>query len=228
MDTLTIFDLTILGIIGFTTLIGLLRGFVKETFSIINLVLASIVAIYGEPLLSPIILKKINIPIVAELISNTFLFTTALIIISIAVSNIVKNLNKKIPKSINIPLGLFLGFIKGYLISVLIFVTVFTAFGGKDIDEDEEIGPEWFYSSRSYRPISLGIYIVEPLTDSMFKKLGSTTIPNLNQKNLPNNLKEEDIQKILDTLDKSTIEEDKGYNKNQTKKINQLMETIAN
>lgn len=223
---LTFFDFGVLGLTFFFILLGLLRGFVREVFSIINWIAASIATIYLRPVISGMILEKINIPIVADLISNSFLFTTTLIIVSIITSNIARIFRNSVPGPVNVTLGAGFGMVKGYLLSALIFATVFNIYGGSDLSE--RVGPEWLQSSQTYRPLSLGAHVIKPLTDALFGSFSE------------NRTGTEDKGKILDLIEKkdevetksnssegTTLKEKIGYPKDQIKKMDRLLNTIS-
>jgi membrane protein required for colicin V production len=221
---LTLFDFIIFGILGFFALIGLMRGFVKEIFSIANWIIASIITIYLRPIITGLILTKINIPIVADLISNSFLFTTALILVSIITSNISKGISGIFPTPINVFFGLIFGFFKGYLISALIFSIIISIYG-----ENKE-KPLWFEESKLYQPLSIGSNFVEPFTNSLFG--------NLPKKSEEENLDETDseINSLMDKIDSvkekvvsDDVDEDSnnGYKEDQIKKMDRLIDTIS-
>jgi len=219
---LTLFDFIIFGIITFFALIGLMRGLVKEIFSIANWVIASVVTIYLRPVISNLILMKINIPIVADLISNSFLFTTTLIFISIITSNIARNIKNIFPISINVFFGFIFGTVKGYILSALIFAIILNIYG------DKTTQPDWFTMSKSYEPLSIGADVMKPFTDSLFGSLSEEKSKKPAKKtDEPEEIEDNDSDYPTQPSKKNSSTEETGYKKEQIKKMDRLIETIS-
>jgi len=178
---------------------------------------------------------KINIPIIADLISNSFLFTTTLIFISIITSNIAKVIGNKFPSSINVSFGLIFGTLKGYMLSALAFSIIMNVYGSSKNE------PEWFSSSKSYQPLLIGSDIIKPFTDSLFGSLSEKkSDDDKKPKNEINNFikKLEKTKDNLKYLERATedaaieeqieeVIEDEGYKKDQIKKMDRLINSIT-
>jgi membrane protein required for colicin V production len=248
----TSFDYSILGIIAFFALIGLIRGFIREVFSIMNWVVAAIVTVYLRPILSNLILIKINIPIIADLISNLFLFTATFIFMSIITSNIAKGIADKFTAFVDVPFGLVFGAIKGYILSALIFSIILNIYGNKENE------PDWFAESKIYQPLSIGAEIVKPFTDSLFGSLSerdqekeqedeefdkktkpaeksikqrgkvSRYVERIYKSKKTKNESEKRVEPSRYTdLPSQNLDKDNGYKREQIKKMNRLINTIS-
>jgi len=240
----TLFDYLILSIMLFFSFLGLLRGFIRELFSLINWVGSGILTVMFRPFINDLISTKISNTIASNILSSALIFFIAIVGLSILTSNIAKAINTKFPSSINITLGLAFGFTKGFLICSLIFATILSVFGNTD-DLLSKSGPKWLQNSQTYRPLSFGAYIILPFADSVLGQIHEKYSTSESEKdseteskkdNLDNNLedlrryKEDDgkmdelIQRIDDVDDPKP--DNGGYKKEQMKKLNHLIEIL--
>lgn len=169
--SLTIFDYFILGITGFFVVLGLLRGFIRELFSVINWFSSGLLVILLRPLVNNLVSRQISNSIISNVVSSIIIFIIVIIGFSILSSYIVKAINTKFPTSINVTLGLAFGFSKGFIISSLIFASILNIFGTTDESLSSKVGPPWLQNSQTYQPLSFGAYIIMPFTDAIMGKI---------------------------------------------------------
>ena len=130
--------------------IGYSRGFVKETLSIINWLLAAWVAFKYYSDLNSITINFIDSNIVADAISFGVLFLLSIITLTF-LSNFI---SKNIKNSLLAPLDRLLGMVFGIIRAILLIVVMFIA-ANQTIWINNTI-PKWMYESYSY-PIVISI-----------------------------------------------------------------------
>lgn len=227
---LTIFDYTVLGIMVFFTLLGLVRGFIQELSSLVNWIGSGLLTVLLREPINNLIDGKISNPIVSNMVSSITIFVIAIIGFSILTSSVAKTINTKFPSSINITLGLAFGFTKGFLICSLIFATILNLFGNTE-DLSSKSGPEWFQKSETYRPLSLGAYMILPFADSILGRIKDKyNKNNIFHNNNNNEEKVDSVDKPEKSDDKDKIneksKENGGYKKEQLEKLNHLIEIL--
>lgn len=224
-SSFNIFDIVFFSLVGLFSLIGLLRGFVRETFSIVNWIIAGLVAVYTRPILSALILKKVKIEIVADTISNSIAFTTTLIVVSLLTANLSKLTSEKVPVYINNPVGLLFGFLKAYLIMAVVVVTMFSIFEVDEYGNNEEDLPAIVKNAKTYPFVKFGANLARPSTDKFFKEEIPTKDDMINRL-----LENEAVQKKGVELGINIIKkklEDKGYTDDQINKMDMLIDVVA-
>lgn len=240
---MTLFDYIVFGIIGFFTLLGLVRGFIRELSSILSWVGSAFLTVLLRPVFNEVISQKISNPMLSNAVSSFLVFVVAIVALSILISNIARSINAKFPSSINITLGMAFGFTKGFLISSLIFATVLSMFGDTD-DLSSKSGPKWLQDSQTYRPLSFGAYLILPFANSMLGEIKQQyNTPKVEEDETENfddkidtlrRYKEDvdTVNKILDKIDtkkdtdNQNSEESGGYKKEQMEKLNRLIDII--
>lgn len=187
-QSLNMFDLIFIGLVGILALIGLTRGIIREAFSIINISLSAAIAVMARPLISGILIDKVKLQVVADVISNSIVFTISLVLISLACSGMIKTLSSKVPLYINQPFGFVLGFLKGYLIMSVVVITMFSIYeipaGGSD-----GVLPPFIINAKTYNFVKKGADFIRPLADKLFENSLKSTDP------LKNLIKREAIKK---------------------------------
>jgi len=115
------FDFLMFGIVGFSVLFGLVRGFIKSFISLSGWIVAMIVGMKFYFLLEPVVSKYISLGIVAAVIAGITLFLISAIIIAI-INNIFYLAFEALCGGIlDRSLGLLFGFIRGCLLVSFIF-----------------------------------------------------------------------------------------------------------
>lgn len=148
-------NINLLDIILFVSIIvslfiGYSRGFIKETLSIINWLLAAWLAFKYYSDLKTITINFIDSNIIADAISFGILFLFSIITLTF-LSNFI---SKNIKNSLLAPLDKLLGIVFGIIRAILLIIVVFIA-GNQTIWVNNTL-PKWIYESYSY-PIIISI-----------------------------------------------------------------------
>jgi membrane protein required for colicin V production len=128
LDTFLIFFLLLI------SLIGLIRGFLKELVSIINWFGAVYFTSLFKPIFIKLFLQNFKFPFLVDIIANSVLFVVFVLIMSALNKIIIEKIREYIPLSINSGLGFLFGFFKGILIISLSLTCVNVVYG--DIKPD--------------------------------------------------------------------------------------------
>jgi uncharacterized membrane protein required for colicin V production len=245
-QSLNMFDLVFIGLVGILAFIGLTRGAIRETFSIINICLSAAITVLMRPLVSSILIEKIKLQVIADIISNSIIFTISLVVISLICSGTLKTLSDKIPIYINQPFGFILGFLKGYLIMSVVIITMFSIYEVPINGSAENVLPDFITHAKTYNIVKKGANFIKPISDKLFENsLKSTdSLKNLinrdgsleesNQETSKPNKSEDEAININNRFDREyqqTAEQQKiddfGYPKKQIRKKNGLVEIFA-
>lgn len=120
---LTTIDLILLGVIGFSALISILRGFMKEMISLMTWVAAFVISIFYSAHLAPMLPASVEIPSMRLAIAFAILFILTLLvggIFNAVVGLLVKKTGLSgTDRSIGVVFGLMRGV---FLVSVLILL----------------------------------------------------------------------------------------------------------
>lgn len=237
--TLTGLDYLILSIMLFFTLLGFVRGFIGELFSLISWVSASFITIIFQPSLSSIIFEKVDNHTISSFLGGGIIFVISIIMISIITTKLGGKITTKFPYSVNATLGTFFGFIKGFLISSLIFLMIVKLFVGdlEELNNDDKLG--WIKNARTYNMLNFGAYFISPISNTLFNKIeekySTTYIKNVDQENNKlqrykeqNNLieKQDNINEKQQEIYNNKEENSSGYKKEQIEKLDYLIENL--
>lgn len=199
-------DLITLVIITITVVIAFMRGFIKETFGVIGILLSFVLTYYNYDFFSGFI--DIKSQFLANIISTSTIYIISIISITVVNSGAMYLLRSLRLGSADRICGIIIGMFKGMIFSFLFFMfakliysTLSTNVDNKDIDE---ILPKWIIESRVYEPLS---YIEDNIdqilpehTYSMMESFGTSLNNILNHKTTKN------------TLGKNAIDHDPGNN----------------
>ena len=222
MDFIT-FDYIIFSILGFFTLVGLIRGFIIELFSCLSWAGSITLTIFLRPVIANMILEKTSNAMLANIIAGGLIFVLTIIGLSILTSNLARKFTTKFPTSINITLGIAFGFLKGFLISLLIFISMINIFSD-NFNFDKDVGPKWFRNSAVYIPLSFATSFIFPSINPIIDEMKGDFL----KKDKDNEtLKRFIIEKTEDKNgDKKDENDDGGYKKNQVEKLEHLIDLI--
>lgn len=219
----TTFDYIIFSILGFFTLIGLIKGFIVELFSFLSWAGSIALTIFLRPVIANMILEKTSNTMLANIIAGGLIFVLTIIGLSILTSNLARKFTTKFPTSINITLGIAFGFLKGFLISLLIFISMINIFSDS-FNFDKDVGPKWFRNSAVYVPLSFATSFIFPSINPIIDEMKGDFL----KKDKDNEtLKRFIIEKTEDKKDdKKDENDDGGYKKNQVEKLEHLIDLI--
>ena len=173
-------DGTIFFILLIFAVLAFLKGFIKDFFSTINLLLATIASYVFPPIISKLFIKGDSSSILTDVGISFAVFVICLIIGSIIISRISTPLSAKIPDAVNQSLGLGLGFAKGYFILSFVFAIFLSMYSGSAVDKPkkdkpiiEKIGPNWLCESKSYGILLFGADIIKPFIDRKMDQINN-------------------------------------------------------
>ena len=115
------FDLIILGIVGFSLLIGLMRGFLQELLSLMSWGGALLVAWFGYPMIAELLIDWIPNATLRDIAGGVIAFVSAMIILGLLSSALGKTINGLDIRSTDRALGGMFGIARGYVVACLLF-----------------------------------------------------------------------------------------------------------
>jgi membrane protein required for colicin V production len=162
--------------------LAFLKGFVKEFFSTLNLIIAIITSYIASPFISKLFVNVEAPQILVDLGVQFIVFVVILIVCSIISSKISNPLSEKIPHFLNQSLGFGFGFLKGYLIISFIFAILLFFYSSNPLSKEpetkivdskkqEKFGPAWFQDSKSYDVLYYGADVIKPLVDGILSQI---------------------------------------------------------
>ncbi len=169
--------------------LAFLKGFVREFFSTLNLIIALIISYVASPFITKLFVNVSAPQMLIDLGTQFVVFVAVLIICSILSAKVSHPLSEKMPDFLNQSLGFGFGFVKGYLIISFAFAVLLFFYSGitsddaevkiKDSKKVEKFGPEWFKNSRSYDILDFGATLLQPMVKDMLSGINGN---NDNQK----------------------------------------------
>ncbi|MES2676980.1 MAG: CvpA family protein [Pseudomonadota bacterium] len=247
-------DSAIILILFVFAILAFLKGFIKDFFSTVNLILATIASYFIAPMISKFFIHSDSPQMVLDLGIRFAVFVAVLIICSIISSKISTPLSEKIPGAINQSLGFGFGFAKGYFILAFIFAVVLSMYSGSAIKKEkkvaEKFGPSWFKESKSYGALAVGANWVKPFIDNMMQQVrngsankdGDEEMESLDKiietKKIYDQLLEDQDKKVSPAIKveknkdnteiKTEPKEESGYTKQELEKMKRLIEIMSN
>lgn len=207
------FDITLLSIVGISTLFATLRGFIKALFSLITWVSSGAVSVIAYPHTFAYFSTKMASEKAAMATSFLAAFIGVFIVIAIINSRIIFGLRKVTGGFLDRFLGFAFGAARGALIVCLIFFSInLTSKMLNYGNNPERPGPDWFAESSTYEKM----------------KLATDKLVAYAPEDLPKKL-EETVSKVKDVTLATMSEELKdssGSTKTLSKKQKQQMEQI--
>ncbi|MFT6220063.1 MAG: membrane protein required for colicin V production, partial [Rickettsiales bacterium] len=153
--------------------LAFLKGLVKDLFSTLNLIFATISSYAISPMVTDLIANGKYPQMLVDMGVRFVIFVVILILASIITSKISKPLNERIPSAINQSLGFGFGFAKGYFILAFIFSAFLSLYAKNSY---EKIGPTWFQDSKSYDLLLVGSETLRPFTDDFINQIKGDSI----------------------------------------------------
>jgi membrane protein required for colicin V production len=127
MSGLSVIDIVFLIIVGISILMGIIKGFIRELFSLIFLIIGVVLAYLFYNDAGTILMKYVNNKNIANFIGFTAIFTSVLMVGALFTYLIRKILTVGPLKTVDRILGGVFGLLRGILI-VVIIVLLFLAF----------------------------------------------------------------------------------------------------
>jgi len=115
-------DYSIIGILGFSVLVGLLRGFVREVLSLTSWILAFWISFTFSGDVARLLETDISSPVLRIVIAVAVLFIVSFIIMTIISMLITKILEKMRLRGTDKTLGVIFGFGRGILLVTLLLL----------------------------------------------------------------------------------------------------------
>lgn len=211
LDSFLVFLVFTLSIIGF------IRGFLKEIASIINWFGSFYLISVFKPFVVPLLKDKIQIPFLLDITVNSIIFVILIIVISILNNYLISMIKKVVPNITNNGLGFLFGFMKGLLITG--FIVAFLNIVYKKTTQL----PMWLDNSYIYNSVKIENSIFSNIIESILGDLN-----NVNKKiEISNSNTNKNIEKIKDKIIEKTtdLKDDIGDNieemiKNDKRNIN--------
>lgn len=136
-------DWFILGIMLWSIGWAAWNGFSKELFSLIGLIAAFIITIYGGSALDGMMDSMVPDNAIARMISKLLVFLICIIVLNKIASIGSGALRKLLSRPVDISLGILFGFIRASLLILLPYLLV-------NLHIDPKIYPDWLTQSHSY------------------------------------------------------------------------------
>ncbi|MDR1494951.1 MAG: CvpA family protein [Rickettsiales bacterium] len=201
-------DLCVVLILLFLSLIGLIRGFLKETVSILNWFGSFYFTSLAKPIAVSLLRNRITTPFLLDIVSNAVLFVFFVILLSLINNYIVSKIGEFIPTSVNRSLGFAFGLLKGVLISMIVLASINILYRSPNVSD-----PLWLENSIAYRYFnspdgSVFVGILERIFGDLIKEEDSSTGPKEKPKGKP-----EERQKLdgkIEDLTKDPPTDDTG------------------
>lgn len=151
-------DLFVLFVFLFTTLIGFYRGFTKEIFGLLSLAGAIVISTTSNRWIVSGFLESTENQILVSTAVYVVTFVISIIVLNMIMFFIARLLNTENHSILDRIFGGIIGFIKAYAFCLFIYFVIygFTAVLKPDFEDDknienvEEITPEWLKNSKSY------------------------------------------------------------------------------
>jgi membrane protein required for colicin V production len=115
-------DMGILVLLALSALIGVIRGFTREIFGIAGWVGATLVTLWGLPLLKPFMHNWVGNPLFADIISALGLFIISFVTFMTLIRAISDRVKSSILGSLDRSLGLLFGVLRGSILIILLFL----------------------------------------------------------------------------------------------------------
>ncbi|AHX04362.1 CvpA family protein [Ehrlichia japonica] len=145
-------DVTVIGIILLSVMIGLFRGFIKEIFGLFGICVSILLTMRYRDYFSSLYSKYVVSEIISEVLSTITVFIL-IIIVMIVVNGWIMNLLSSARCSVIDRFGgLLIGFMRGIVFAYFLFFIIETSCYAllPTTKEDKEVLPDWFVNSYYY------------------------------------------------------------------------------
>ena len=118
-------DIIVIAVVAISALIAFLRGFVREVLTIGSWLGASLVTLYGFPLLQPKFEQWISSKLAADIACGISLFVATLIVFSIVSHMLARLVQGSALTAVDRSLGLLFGLVRGAILVSLAYMLIF-------------------------------------------------------------------------------------------------------
>ena len=118
-------DIIVIAVVALSALIAFLRGFVREVLTIGSWLGASLVTLYGFPLLQPKFEQWISSKLAADIVCGISLFIGSLIVFSIISHMLARFVRGSALTAVDRSLGLLFGLVRGAILVSLAYMLIF-------------------------------------------------------------------------------------------------------
>jgi len=118
-------DIIVIAVVVLSALIAFLRGFVREVLTIGSWLGASLVTLYGFPLLQPKFEQWISSKLAADIACGISLFVATLIVFSIVSHMLARLVQGSALTAVDRSLGLLFGLVRGAILVSLAYMLIF-------------------------------------------------------------------------------------------------------
>lgn len=245
--TFTIFDIILIFAALASMVLGFFRGFVKDFFSLVNWIFATVISYLLTPWLLKILKPYIGNSLFVQAAIGIGIFIIIFIAIAFFTKKIVDTLDKKVPEAVDKSCGVLFGLVKTLLVFGLIYSVTYNMYAffnfnsfslNYEIKNKKVDLPDWLDHAASYKIVKFCGEIVDPIA----KKIVSDTIKTVDPKLLNSEVEkkinkgadkaldksQDSLNSAKETLDdvNSTVEKETGYPKKEIEKMNRLIEIV--
>lgn len=147
------FDIIVLGVIGLSSLIGVIRGFTRESLGIASWIGAIALTLVAIPILRPLSINMIRDPFIADFVGGVITFIISLTLLGIVSRSFAVKVRSSVLGGLDRSLGLVFGFARGVALIVIVFFLY-------SLVVKHEKWPEGLKVSRSLPYIKKGSHIL--------------------------------------------------------------------
>ena len=207
-------DVAVIAVLAISGIFALVRGLVHELLAVGSWIGAAIATLYGFPKAQPVARELITVPLVADIVAGVVIFLTVLIVLSIITHLIARRVRRSHLGALDRSLGMVFGLLRGAILVCVAWLAL-----AWTVPRDDY--PTWLLEARSLPLIERGALALIDLVPPRLRPNGN--FPGMSPASLSG-------ASIFDTLispkPKDTGPEDRsGYNDDERKGIQQLIET---
>jgi len=115
-------DVVVAVVLLISAVIGLLRGFVKETLTIAGWIGAILITLYGYPHVAPLLADFITESLIAEIVAASVLFLVSLVLLTIVSHMIANRVQLSMLSHLDRALGFVFGLARGVLLVSMVYL----------------------------------------------------------------------------------------------------------
>jgi membrane protein required for colicin V production len=168
-------DYVIIGIVGLSGLLALMRGFLKEILALVGWVGAALATFFGLPYLSPHARELIKSETIADVGSGVLIFIVFLVVWAFATGLVTKRIGDGTLGFVDRVLGFFFGVLRGALLVVLAYLLAQIAFKENNM-------PAWIQEAKTRPIMEEGARIIQRITPEDWLERGKKALEDLQGK----------------------------------------------